>query len=48
MLSAAVAMDMGMDWHIGRYYIVVVDDGSFIPISLHHPSLSFATIPILC
>jgi hypothetical protein len=48
MISAAVAMDMGMDWNAGRYHIVVLDDGSFISLSLHARSPSLAPIPISC
>jgi hypothetical protein len=48
MISVAAATDTGMDWNVGRYYIVIVDDGSFIPILLPHLYPSFAPISISC
>ena len=35
MISAAEATDMGIDWSAGRRQMVVVGDGSFIPVYLH-------------
>ena len=36
--SAAEATDMDIDWSVGRRQMVVVGDGSFIPVYLHNLS----------
>jgi len=38
MISAAEATDMAIDWNTGRRQMVVVGDGSFIPVYLHGSS----------
>jgi hypothetical protein len=38
-ISAAEAMDTGIDWNAGRRQMVVAGDGSFIPVYLHNFSL---------
>jgi hypothetical protein len=39
MMSAAEATDMDIDWRSGRRQMVVIGDGSFIPVYLHNLSL---------
>ena len=36
MIGAAEASDMGIDWQNGRRQMVVVGDGSFIPVFVHN------------
>ena len=38
-ISAAEAMDMAIDWSAGRRQMIVVGDGSFIPVYLHNLSM---------
>ena len=50
MIRAAEASDMGIDWQSGRRQMVVVGDGSFIPVFIHNISIEIGnihfTIPI--
>ena len=39
MISAVEAIDMAIDWSAGRRQMVVVGDGSFIPVYLHDLSI---------
>ena len=50
MIGAAEARDMGIDWQSGRRQMVVVGDGSFIPVFIHNIPIDIGntqiTIPI--
>jgi hypothetical protein len=50
MIGAAEANDMGIDWQSGRRQMVVVGDGSFIPVFVHNLLVEIGgtqlTIPI--
>jgi hypothetical protein len=50
MIGAAEANDMGIDWQNGRRQMVVVGDGSFIPVFVHNLPVKIGgtqlTIPI--
>lgn len=46
MVNAAEARDMGIDWQGGKQQMVVVGDGSFIPVFIHDVSLEIGSTPI--
>jgi hypothetical protein len=46
MVNAAEARDMGIDWQGGKQQMVVVGDGSFIPVFIHDVSLETGSTPI--
>ena len=50
MINAAEAVDLGIDWRNGRRQMVVVGDGSFIPVFIHNVPIEIdntqITIPI--
>src|SRR5919109_2473918 len=50
MVNAGEARDMGIDWQSGRQQMVVVGDGSFIPVFIHDVPVEIGgtrlTIPI--
>ena len=46
MVNAAEARDMGIDWQSGRLQMVVVGDGSFIPVFIHDVSVEIGRTPI--
>lgn len=45
-LAAKEAEDIGIDWQKGRRQMIVVGDGSFIPVYLHNLSLHIGNIKI--
>lgn len=46
MVNAAEARDMGIDWQSGRLQMVVVGDGSFIPVFIHDVPVEIGSTPI--
>jgi gag-polyprotein putative aspartyl protease len=46
MVNAAEARDMGIDWQSGRQQMVVVGDGSFIPVFIHDVRVEIGSTPI--
>ncbi|HEU4340055.1 MAG TPA: hypothetical protein VFU31_00645 [Candidatus Binatia bacterium] len=46
MVNAAEARDMGIDWQSGRQQMVVVGDGSFIPVFIHDVPVEIGSMPI--
>jgi predicted aspartyl protease len=46
MVNAAEARDMGIDWQSGRQQLVVVGDGSFIPVFIHDVRVEIGSTPI--
>jgi hypothetical protein len=45
-VNAADARDMGINWQSGRYQMVIVGDGSFIPVFIHDVPVEIASTPI--
>ena len=46
MIGAAEASDMGIDWQSGKRQMVVVGDGSFIPVFIHNLKIQIGTTEI--
>ena len=45
-INAADARDMGINWQSGRHQMVVVGDGSFIPVFIHDVPVKIGSTPI--